>query len=86
MTENADDAFSRTPVDSEILDRIAAHLARSARFDDVQARPTYAPNAVVTDYGVDTFQAVSRLSPPVKIMTPTRRDRLSGKHPLSLPV
>ncbi|WP_136602957.1 hypothetical protein [Salinigranum halophilum] len=40
----------RGPVDAEVLDRIAAHLARSARFDDVQSRPAYAPTAVVAAY------------------------------------
>ena len=42
-----DDVPARGPVDSELLDRIAAHLARSARFEDVQTRPAFAPNAVV---------------------------------------
>ena len=39
----------------EILDRIATHLARSDRFDDVQTRPSYAPNAVVADYSLGYF-------------------------------
>lgn len=46
---------STGPIDTEILDRIAAHLARSARFDDVQSRPPYAPNAVVADYDLGYF-------------------------------
>ena len=40
---------SRGPVDTELLDRIAAHVARSDRFDDVQTRPVYAPNAVIAE-------------------------------------
>ena len=43
------------PIDVEILDRSAAHLTRSARFDDVQARPAYAPNTVVADYDLGYF-------------------------------
>lgn len=50
-----DGSPSRGPVDAEILDRIGAHLARSARFDDVQARPPYAPSAVVADYDLGYF-------------------------------
>jgi hypothetical protein len=46
---------STGPIDAEILDRIAAHLARSARFDDVHARPPYAPNAVVARYDLGYF-------------------------------
>lgn len=46
---------TRGPVDGAILDRIAAHLARSARFDDVRARPPYAPNAVIADYDLGYF-------------------------------
>jgi len=38
------------PIDTEILDRIAARLSRSARFETVRSRPPYAPNAVVADY------------------------------------
>jgi len=43
------------PIDSEILDRIAAHLIRSARFENVRAWPSYAPNAVVADYDLGNF-------------------------------
>lgn len=50
MPDNPADPPSTGPIDAEILDRIAAHLSISARFDDVQARPAYASNAVVADY------------------------------------
>jgi hypothetical protein len=50
-----DSGPARGPVDSELLDRIAAHLDRSARFDDVQTRPAFAPNAVVADYDLSYF-------------------------------
>jgi len=50
MPETPADPPTTGPIDIEILDRIAAHLSRSARFDDVQSRPPYAPNAVVADY------------------------------------
>ena len=56
---------SRTtgPVDSELLDRIAAHLARSARFEEIQTRPQYAPNAVIADYDLGYFPSgVTRAS------------------------
>ena len=43
------------PIDSEILDRIAAHLTQSTRFGTVRARPSYAPNAVVADYDLGYF-------------------------------
>lgn len=43
------------PLDTEILDRIAANLARSDRFDDIQTRPAYAPTAVVADYDLGHF-------------------------------
>lgn len=46
---------SRGPIDTEILDRVAAHLARSERFADIQTRPSYAPNAVVADYDLGYF-------------------------------
>ena len=55
MPDDATDSPDRGPVDTEILDRIAAHLARSGRFDDVQTRPAYAPNAVVADYDLGYF-------------------------------
>ncbi len=48
---------ARGPVDSELLDRIAAHLARSTRFGDVQSRPPFAPSAVVADYDLGYFPA-----------------------------
>ena len=50
MPEDTADPPGRGPIDTEILDRIATHLARSDRFDDIQTRPEYAPNAVVADY------------------------------------
>jgi hypothetical protein len=42
-------------IDVERLERIAARLTRSARFDDVHARPAYAPNAVVAEYDLGYF-------------------------------
>ena len=50
MPDDPSDVPSTGPIDTEILDRIAAHLARSARFDTVETRPEYAPNAVVADF------------------------------------
>ena len=55
MPDNADDPPRTGPIDAELLDRIAAHLTRSARFDDIQTRPTYAPNSVVADYDLGYF-------------------------------
>ena len=55
MPEDTADPPSRGPIDTELLNRIAAHLARSNRFDDIQARPEYAPNAVVADYDLGYF-------------------------------
>jgi hypothetical protein len=55
MPDPPADPPSTGPIDAEILDRIAAHLARSARFDDVRARPPYAPNAVVATYDLGDF-------------------------------
>jgi len=55
MPETPPDPPSTGPIDGEILDRIAAHLARSARFNDVHSRPPYAPNAVVADYDLGYF-------------------------------
>jgi len=46
---------STGPIDTEILARIAPHLSRSARFDNIQTRPEYAPNAVVADYDLGYF-------------------------------
>lgn len=53
MPDDGSPAFGG--VDSEILDRISAHLARSARFDDIETRPSYAPNAVVAEYDLGYF-------------------------------
>ncbi len=55
MPEDTTDPPSRGPIDAEILDRIAAHLARSDRFDNIQTRPEYAPNAIVADYDLGYF-------------------------------
>jgi peptidase E len=41
---------TRGPIDTDLLDRIAAHLARSDRFDDIRTRSEYALNTVVADY------------------------------------
>ena len=55
MPEDTTDQPSRGPIDTEILNRIAAHLARSDRFDDIQTQPKYAPNAVIADYDLGYF-------------------------------
>jgi hypothetical protein len=55
MPEDTASPPTRGPIDTELLDRIAAHLARSDRFDDIQTRPEYAPNAVVADYNLGYF-------------------------------
>jgi hypothetical protein len=55
MPDSPAEPPSTGPIDAEILDRIATHLARSARFDDVRVRPSYAPNAVVADYDLGYF-------------------------------
>jgi hypothetical protein len=55
MPDNPADPPSTGPIDAEILDRIATHLSKSVRFDDVQARPAYAPNAVVAEYDLGYF-------------------------------
>jgi len=55
MPDNPDDPPRTGPIDAELLDRIAAHLTRSARFGDIQVRPAYAPNSVVADYGLGYF-------------------------------
>jgi len=55
MSDDPTDRPSRGPVDSEILDRIAVHLARSERFDDIQTRPTYAPSSVVAEFDLGYF-------------------------------
>ena len=55
MPDNQDGPPSTGPIDTEILDRIAAHLTRSTRFRDVSARPAYAPNAVVAEFDLGYF-------------------------------
>ena len=55
MPDDATDPPSRGPTDTEILDRIAAHLARSDRFDDIETQPPYAPNAVIANYDLGYF-------------------------------
>ena len=55
MSEDMAEQPDRGPVDTEILDRLAAYLAQSDRFDDVQTRPAYAPNAIVADYDLGYF-------------------------------
>jgi len=55
MPKTPDDLPSTGPIDTEILNRTAAHLARSARFGDVHSRPPHAPNAVVADYDLGYF-------------------------------
>ena len=55
MSDDPTDRPSRGPVDSEILDRIAVHLARSERFDDIQTRPTYAPSSVIAEFDLGYF-------------------------------
>jgi len=49
MSEDTLTSLDRESVDTELLDRIAARLARSDRFDEIRTRPTYAPNTVVAD-------------------------------------
>jgi hypothetical protein len=55
MPEWSADPPSTGPIDTELLDRIAAHLARSTRFETVSTRPSYAPNAVVAEYDLGYF-------------------------------
>lgn len=55
MPDDTVEQPDRGPINTEILDRLAAHLARNDRFDDVQTRPAYAPNAVVVDYDLGYF-------------------------------
>ncbi len=55
MPEPPTDPPTTGPIDTEILDRITAHLTRSARFDTVKARPAHAPNAVVAAYDLGYF-------------------------------
>ena len=61
MSEDSVDSPDRGPIDTELLDRIAARLGRSDRFEAVQTRPPYAPNAVVAEYDLGYFpNGVSR--------------------------
>jgi len=55
MPDEPGDPPTTGPIDAELLDRVAAHLVRSARFDAVEARPAYAPSAVVADYDLGYF-------------------------------
>ena len=55
MPDDATEPPDRGPVDSELLDRIATHLARSNRFNSIDTRPAYAPNAVIADYDLGYF-------------------------------
>lgn len=55
MPEDTTDPPTHGSIDTELLDRIAAHLARSGRFDDIQPRPAYAPAAVVADFDLGYF-------------------------------
>lgn len=55
MPDDTIESPDHSPIDTEVLARIAAHLARSGRFDDVATRPTYAPNAVSADYNLGYF-------------------------------
>jgi hypothetical protein len=55
MSEETPTSPDRGPVDTELLDRIAAHLARNDRFDDIQTWPMYAANAVVAEYNLGYF-------------------------------
>ncbi|MFC6722352.1 MULTISPECIES: hypothetical protein [Halobacteriales] len=55
MPDSPSDPPRTGPVDTELLDQIAAYLSRTARFDDVQSRPAYAPTTVVADYNLGYF-------------------------------
>ncbi len=50
MPDDETDSPDRGPIDTELLDRIAARLARSDRFDNIETQPPYAPNAVIANY------------------------------------
>ena len=50
MSDDPAESLGCGPADTELLDRIAAHLARSERFSDIQPRPSYAPGSVVADF------------------------------------
>ena len=43
------------PVDTVLLDRIAGHLNRSARFAEVRSQPAEAANSVIADYDMGYF-------------------------------
>jgi len=43
------------PIDHDVVDRIAARLGASERFESVDVRPEYAPNSVVLDYDLGYF-------------------------------
>jgi hypothetical protein len=60
MPDDAGDSDRRGPIDAEILDRIAAHLIRSDRFNEIQTQPASVPNAVIADYTLGYFPAGSR--------------------------
>jgi hypothetical protein len=63
MPDQPGDSSSTGPIDTAVLDRIAAHLTRSTRFDGIQTRPAYAPNAVVADCDLGYFpRGVTRAS------------------------
>lgn len=55
MPDRSADPPSTGPIDAELFDRIAARLAQSTRFENVHARPSYAPNAVVAEYDLGYF-------------------------------
>jgi len=55
MSETPTDPPDTGPIDVAVLDRAAAHLARSTRFEAVESEPSYAPNAVVADYDLGYF-------------------------------
>ncbi|CDK39349.1 hypothetical protein [Halorubrum sp. AJ67] len=63
MPDDVTDPPDRGPIDSELLDRIATHLSRSNRFNNIETRPVYAPNAVIADYDLGYFpNGVTRAS------------------------
>jgi hypothetical protein len=55
MPEDPDTPTDRGPVDTALVDRIAARLVQSEWFSDVDARPSYAPSAVVAEYDLGNF-------------------------------
>ena len=44
-------------IDSDVLERVGRRLRGSARFSNVEYRPSYAPNAVVADFNTGYFPA-----------------------------